>query len=124
MADTDRERWNRDMRLSIGCGCGDPNQSGLNHRYDWEGGCVPYSPPPPPRKPVGFRCQPCRWKFTRYRVADHGFRLRRNRYRGDPGLPSAWIGIAVTIGAWSYGMTWGKPDVVFDGRALRGDTNG
>lgn len=122
MADETRKDWDRRMRLGVGCGCGDPDRAGLNHRYEWEGGCVPYPPTPPPRRPVGFRCEFCRPRFNRYRVADHGFRLTRNRYRGDPGLPSAWIGLAVVIGAWSYGVRWGKPDVVFGPAALRGDT--
>lgn len=121
MTEEARKDWDRRMRLAVGCGCGDPDQKGLNHRYEWEGGCVPYSPPPPPKKPVGFRCQPCRWKFTRYRVADHGFRLTRNRYRGAPGFPSAWIGLALVVGAHSYGVTWANPEVVFaSSAALRG----
>ncbi len=121
MADDERTLWNRDMRLAVGCGCGDSDAHGVDHRYAWEGGCRPYSPPPPPRKPNGFVCEFRRLTFKRYRVADHGFRLTRNRYRGDPGFPSAWIGLALVVGAHSYGVTWADPKVVFarDLAALR-----
>lgn len=124
MADDDRARWNRDMALSIGCGCGDSDAQGVDHRYAWEGGCRPYPERKPYTKPpVGFRCEFRRLKFKRYRVADHGFRLTRNRYRGAPGFPSAWIGLALVVGAHSYGVTWANPEVVFarDLAALRGD---
>lgn len=125
MADETRETWNRQMRQAVGCGCGDPDQSGIDHRYAWEGGCRPYEPVKPYVKPpVGFRCKLCRPKFNRYRVADHGFRLTRNRYRGDPGFPSAWIGLALVVGAWSYGVRWGEPDLARRPAALRGDPNG
>lgn len=119
MTDNERETWNRDMRLSVGCGCKDPDASGVDHRYEWEGGCRPYPKRGPhARPPVGFRCKLRRPTVNRYRVADHGFRLTSNLYRGEAGLPTAWIGLALVVGAWSYGIRWGEPLLVRRGEEV------
>lgn len=39
-------------------------------------------------------------RFHRYRVADPGLKLARNRYA------STWIGLDVVIGRHAYGVKW------------------
>jgi hypothetical protein len=64
-----------------------------------------------PDPPCAFRAAYHRPAFYRYRVADHGLRIRRNRYSGQDG--AATIGIAVVVGAYAYCVLWADPRVTF-----------
>ena len=48
--------------------------------------------------------------FYRYRVAEPGLRIRRNRYSGRDG--AATIGLALVIGAYAYCVKWADARVV------------
>lgn len=47
-------------------------------------------------------------RVYRYRVADPGLRLRRNRYTAMGGDDSgaAWIGLCLVVGRYAYCMKW------------------
>jgi hypothetical protein len=54
--------------------------------------------------PCSFRAAFHRPKFYRYRIADPGLRLRRNRYAGQFG--AATIGLALAVGKHAYCVKW------------------
>lgn len=54
--------------------------------------------------PCAFRAVFHRPRIYRYRVADRGLRLARNRYAGQHG--AATIGLAAVVGAYAYCVKW------------------
>ncbi|NUQ88155.1 MAG: hypothetical protein HOQ43_06795 [Glycomyces artemisiae] len=53
---------------------------------------------------ITFHPEYHRPRFYRYRVADVGFRIVRNRYANS--RSAAWIGQAVVIGRYAYCVKW------------------
>ena len=77
---------------------------------------TPHTPAPaefcPP--PCAFRAAWHPPAFYRYRVADPGLRIRRNRYSGRDG--AATIGVAAVVGAYAYCVKWADARVALAGR--------
>lgn len=65
-----------------------------------------YAPPPCAFYPAWHRP-----RVYRYRVADPGLRMMRNRYTGRDG--SATIGLAVTVGRYAYCIKWADARTAF-----------
>jgi hypothetical protein len=60
--------------------------------------------------PCGFRAA-FHWpRAYRYRVADPGFRLMRNRYASPAG--SATIGLALIVASYAYCVKWADAEVI------------
>ena len=63
----------------------------------------------PDHPPCKFAASYHRPRFYRYRIADPGFRLMRNRYTGLYG--AATIGLALAVGRYAYCVKWADAEV-------------
>ena len=77
--------------------------------------------PPPAAPPCAFRAAWHPPAFYRYRIADPGLRIRRNRYSGRDG--AATIGVAAVVGAYAYCVKWADARVALAGRGAADPRN-